>query len=431
MNHISNAKKKLSITALWCFAFVFYATSAFPQSGNTITLEQCYQLARENYPLSKQRGLIEKTKEYNIDNIAKGVVPQFSINGTATYQSDVTHIGVPPFTTPIIPKDQYNLHGEVSQTLTDFGINKQKREISGTEADLQQQNLETELYNLKDRINQMFFGIILINEQLEQNELSKQDIQTGINKVQAAINNGTDFNSSLNKLKAELLTSDQRSIDLKASRKAYTDMLGVFINQKIDESTILVKPRAPVLTNDSINRPELKAYDLQMKSYVEQQRLLRISNYPQLNAFFQTGIGSPSPVNFLAPELSGFYITGFRLSWNFGSIYTYGKDKLINKNNQDMVLAQRNTFLFNTSLTMRQQNADIARYQQLMQADNQIINLRQSVKQASTAQLQNGVITANDYLLDINAEAQARQARALHEVQLLMSQYNYKTTSGN
>ena len=133
----------------------------------------------------------------------------------------------------------------------------------------------------------------------------------------------------------------------------------------------------------------------------------------------------------LSTQLSGYYLTGVRLTWNFGGLYTYHKDKLINKNNQEMVLAQRNTFLFNTSVTMRQQNADIVRYQQLIQSDNDIVNLRDSIKQTSAVQLQNGVITANDYLLDINAEAQARQDKTLHEVQLLMAQYNHKTTAGN
>jgi outer membrane protein TolC len=430
MTNNLNTKKKLASKVLWCFAFVLYTCGALAQGQHTITLEQCYQLARENYPLSKERGLIEKTKEYNIDNIAKGIYPQFLVNGTGTYQSDVTSISIPGFNRPAIPKDQYNLHGEVSQTLTDFSMNKQKREISSTDADLQQENLEMQLYQLKDRINQVFFGVILIDGQLEQNELSEKDIQTGIDKVQAAINNGTDFNSSLNKLKAELLKADQHSIDLKTSRKAYADMLGQFINQKADENTVFIKPVAPVLI-DSINRPELKTYDLQVKSYIAQQRLTRISNYPQLNAFFQGGIGDPSPVNFLAAGLSKYYITGFRLNWSIGGLYTYKKDKLINKNNQETVLAQRNTFLFNTTLTMQQQNADIERYRQLIQSDNEIIKLRGSVKQTSTVQLQNGVITANDFLLDINAEAQARQDRVLHEIQLLMSQYNYKTTSGN
>ncbi|HEY4207096.1 MAG TPA: TolC family protein [Puia sp.] len=399
-----------------------------------VTLEQCYQLAEANYPLTRQRALIGKTREYTIDNIRKGVYPQFTVNGTATYQSDVTKISLPAINgldlnIPTVPKDQYKFYGEVSQTLTDFGINKEKRTISATDAQIQQENLNTELYKLKDRINQLFFGILLIDGQLKENDLSAQDIRTGISKVQAAINNGTDFKSSLNKLQAELLTNRQHGIDLKATRKSYIDMLALFLNKDIDDSTTFQRPAPPTLT-DSVSRPELKAFDLQTQAYIEHQRLTRITLNPQLNAFFQGGLGKPNPVNFLSTQLSAYYLTGLRLTWNFGGIYTYNKDKLINKNNQEMVQAQRNTFLFNTSVTLRQQNADIIRYQQLIQTDNEIVDLRDSVKQTSAVQLQNGVITANDYLLDINAETRARQDRNLHEIQLLLSQYSHKTTTG-
>jgi outer membrane protein TolC len=342
----------------------------------------------------------------------------------------VTKVSVPGFNTPTVTKDQYKLYGEVSQTLSDFGINKQKRTLSATDAALQEENLNTQLYALKDRINEIYFGIILIDGQLEQTDLSKKDIGTGISKVQAAIHNGTDFSSSLNKLKAELLKTDQHSIELTASRRAYTDMLALFIGRPVDETTTLEKPAPPALSA-SIDRPELRAYDLQGRSYLQQQRLEKISNYPQLSAFFQGGVGKPSPVNFLSTQLSTYYLTGFRLSWNIGGLYTYKKDKLINHNNQEMVLAQKNTFLFNTDLTLHQQNADIAKYQQLMRSDNEIIQLRESVKQTSSVQLANGVITANDFLLDINAESQARQDRVVHEVQLLMTEYSHKTTAGN
>nr|WP_294942413.1 TolC family protein [uncultured Mucilaginibacter sp.] len=421
---------KLLSYAAGCLFVLLAPGSVLGQAANTLSLEQCYRQAELNYPLTKQRGLIEQTKAYNIDNIAKGVFPQFSVNGQATYQSEVTSIAVPGFNVPTVSKTQYNLHGEVSQTLTDFAINKQKRTISGTEADIQQANLDAELFQLKGRINQLFFGIILIEGQLEQSEISKTDIRTGIAKVQAAVDNGTGFMSSVNKLKAELLTADQHTIELKASRKAYADMLAAFINQPIDTNTVFTKPAEPVLT-DSINRPELKAYNLQMRSYAEQQRLTKVSNYPQLSAFFQGGIGNPSPVNFLASGLSSYYITGVRLSWNMAGLYTYHKSKLISKNNQDMVADRKNTFLFNTNLTLRQQNADVDRYRELIRSDDEIIKLRSSVKQTSAVQLQNGVMTANDYLLDINAEARARQDRTLHQVQLLMAQYDRKTTSGN
>jgi len=427
---INTVRSKKSKYLQWLYGTVLLLCVVTTQAQDAgLTIEQCYKLAETNYPLTKQRGLIEETKNFSVENIAKGVYPQFGVNGSATYQSDVTKISIPGFKIPTASKDQYKLYGEVSQTLTGFGINKQNKEISKASAELQEQNLETQIYALKERINQIFFGVLLIDGQLEQNELSKADIQTGINKVQAAIANGTDFRNNLNKLKAQLLQTDQHSIDLRATRKSYMDMLGLFINQPIDERTVLVKPAVPVLT-DSIMRPELKTYDLQLKQYQLQQRLTKINNYPQLSAFFQGGIGQPSPVNLLAAGLSGYYITGLRLSWNIGGLYTLKRDLLINKNNQLMTDAQRNTFLFNTSLTLKQQNADITRYQQLMQSDNAIISLRESVKTASAAQLANGVITTNDYLQDINAESEARQNKVLHEIQWLISMYAVKTTSG-
>jgi outer membrane protein TolC len=400
-----------------------------------LTLEQCYQLAEANYPLTKQRTLIAGTRDYNISNIAKGIYPQFNVNGTATYQSAVTNISIPPINgykiaIPVVPKNQYKLYGEVSQTLTGFGINRQQREISNTDAALQEQNLNTDLYQLKDRINQLYFGALLIDDQILQNDLAAKDIQTGIANVRARIDNGEDFVSSLNKLKAQLLQTEQHTIELKASREAYTDMLGLFINQPVDSTTQLERPEPPK-SIDSIKRPELKAFDLQIQQYAGNLHLTRLNLYPQLSAFFQGGMGQPNPVNLLSATLSSYYFTGLRLTWTIGGAYTYKKDRLISLNNQEIVKAQRNTFLFNTEQTMHQENADIRKYRKLIETDDDIVNLRESVSKTSAIQLQNGVISANDFLLDVDAANQARQDRAVHEIQLLMTQYNYKTTSGN
>jgi len=419
----------LVATLFWCGA----RTKAQGPAAQ-LTLEECYRLAEANYPLTRQRALIDKTRDYTIVNIAKGIYPQLDVNGTATYQSTVTSLSLPPsLGIPLnitLPKDQYKVYGEVSQTLTGFGINKQQREISRTDAELQQANLNSDLYTLKDRINQLYFGALLIDGQLEQNRLAEQDIRTGINNVQAAIANGTDFNSSLNKLKAELLKMEQHTIELAASRDAYTDMLALFINETVDSTTRLEKPEPPAAV-DSINRPELKAYDLQTQSYAQQLRLTKLNLYPQLNAFFQGGFGRPNPMNFLSTELSAYYLTGLRLTWTIGGAYTYRKDRLISANNQEMVKAQRSTFLFNTTQTMHQENADIRKYRQLIRSDDDIVSLRESVRISSAVQLQNGVISANDYVLDVNAATQARQDRVVHQVQLLMTQYSYKNTSGN
>jgi outer membrane protein TolC len=202
-----------------------------------------------------------------------------------------------------------------------------------------------------------------------------------------------------------------------------------------------VKPEEPPLANDggpgslrlsdSIRRPELAAYDLQVKGYAEQLELTRRNLFPSVSAFFQGGLGQPNPVNFLSTSLSGYYLTGLRLTWTIGNSYTYKKDRLISQNNQELIRNQRNTFLFNTEQTMRQENADIRKYRELMKSDDEIVRLRESVDKSSAAQLENGVLSANDYLLDVNAAAQARQQRVVHAMQLLQAQYNYKTTTGN
>lgn len=400
--------------------------------ASTLSIEECYTLGEANYPLIRQRQLIARTESYTVDNLSRNIYPQLAVDGTATYQSDVTKISIPlpGYKIPEVPKNQYKLYGEVSQTLTDFGINKQQKEISKADAALQEENLNTQLYALKDRLNQMFFGVLLIDGQIEQNKLSRDNLQVGIDQVQAAINNGTDYRSSLSKLQAEQMETDQRTIELWASRKAYTDMLSLFLNKDIGDSTHFITPEIPSMS-DAINRPEAKAYDLEVQSYEAQQRLTRLNLLPHLNAFFQGGFGKPSPVNFLATTFAPYYITGLRLSWDIHGLYTYHKDILLSKNNQQMALADKDAFLFNTNLTLRQESADVRKYRALMASDDEIIRLRVSVTKASAAQLANGVINANNYLQDANAEALARQAKVLHQVQLLISQYDHKTTSGN
>lgn len=420
------------IKAAYLSALMLLPFGACCQIRSSIRIDDCYLLARQNYPLVKQRLLIEKSSDYTIENIAKGSMPQISVSGQATYQSDVTTlpVQVPGITVPVMSKDQYRLTGEVSQPVTDLVTVKQQKEIQEANRQIREQNLEVELYKIRDRINQLFFGILLIDEQLAQNILTRNDIQTGINKVTAAITNGTDFRSSLDKLKAEMLKTVQKDIELQSSRQAYLTMLGLFINQPLDEDTKLEKP-AGVIPVASINRPELAAFDLQKKTYSLQNKLINTKALPKFSFFIQGGLGRPSPVNMLSNEMSGYYIGGLRLNWSVSSFYTLKKEKKINDIASDELDIQKESFLFNTNQVLSQQNEEINKLRKLINTDQEIVGLRSSVKKASNAQLENGVITVNDYLKEIYAEEQARQAVSLHQVQLLMAEYNYKTTAGN
>jgi outer membrane protein TolC len=404
---------------------------AVAQTADRLSIDSCYQYAKNNYPLIKQQELIEKTKQYSIDNATKGYLPQLAINGQATYQSDVTQIPIslPNMTVPTLSKDQYKIYGEINQPLTDVTVINQQKQLIRDNAAAEEEKLEVELYKLKDRINQLFFGILLIDAQMRQTELLKKDIQSGIDKTNAALANGTALKSNVNMLKAELLKAGQRITELKANRKGYSDMLGLLINKPLTEQTVL---ETPVSKNNTqtINRPELRLFDAQRKIFNVQDKLITARNIPRLNLFLQSGYGKPA-LNMLNPDLDFYYIGGLRLSWNLSNLYTFKKDKRILLINQDLVEVQRQTFLFNTQLSLVQQQAEQNKLEELIKADGEIIALRNSIKVTANTQLENGTITVIDYVAYVNAEDQAKQNQLLHQIQLLMTQYITQTLSGN
>jgi outer membrane protein TolC len=402
------------------------------QEKQPLTLTKAYELAQQNYPLIKQRELLKQTTGITVDNLSKGYLPQFSLSGQATYQSDVTTLKIPIAGVAVTPlsKDQYKVLADVNQLVYDGGIIKQQKNIQQLNEDAEQQKVEVELYKLKDRINQLFLGVLYLDQQVKQVELVKEDLNNGIKKTEAQVKNGVAFRSNLNVLKAELLKADQRLIEIKASRKGLTDVLGLFINQTLSDDVQLEKPltEIPLLIND-IQRPELKLYSIQETLLNGQNSIIDSRNRPKLSLFLQGGYGRPA-LNFLSNDFAFFYTTGLRFNWSFGGLYTEKKERQLIEVNKKIIGIQKETFLLNTNTALKQQESEVNKLKQLIAKDNEIIDLRLSVKEAANAQLENGVITANDYLREVNAEDQARQALITHQVQLLQAQINYQTISG-
>lgn len=396
-----------------------------------LTIEECYTMGQRNYPLINQYVLIEKSREYSISNVAKGYLPQLGVSGQITYQSEVTEfpISLPNVTIPSLSKDQYKISAEILQPITGLITVKNNIELVKANTAMEKQKIDVELYKLKERINRLFFGIILIDAQIKQTELLKTDIQKGIEKTNSAIINGITLKSSADILKVELLNTNQKIIELKAMRKGYADMLSLLINYEISETTQFERPKVLAISS-TINRPELNLFETQKNALNIQERLLNNRNIPHVNLFLQGGYGKPG-LNFLSNDFSFYYIGGIRLSWNISGLYTYRKQKkdLILK--KESIDVQQDLFLFNTNLALTQKNAEIIKLKRLIESDYEIIKLRESVKNRTKNQLENGTATASDYILQINAEDRARNSLLLHEIQLLMTQYNYKITSGN
>lgn len=411
--------------------YLVVITASFGQSP-ALSLEKAYELAIRHYPLNKQRELVKQTTGLSIENLSKGFMPQISFSGQASYQSAVTQVKVPIPGVTIEPpnKDQYRVLTDISQLLYDGGAIRLQKNIQQLNNDVEEQQVEVELYKLKDRINQLFLGVLFLDEQLKQADLIKADLNTGIKRVQAQVDNGVAFRSNLNLLNAELLKADQRVIELKATRKGLLDVLSLFINQPLSETTKLETP-APArqqLTAD-IQRPELKLFSNREKLLGGQRALVDAKLKPKASLFWQGGYGRPG-LNMLKNDFDFFYTTGLRFSWSLGSLYTRKQEKKIIELNQQTVGLQKEVFLLNTHTQLKQQEAEVDKLQQLVNTDNAIIDLRVKVKEAANAQLENGVITANDYLREVNAEDQSRQALILHRVQLLQAQINYKTIAG-
>lgn len=404
-----------------------------PSAGMAqITLDSAYAAARRNYPLIRQKDLVRQTADLTIENLGKGYLPQVSVTGQASYQSAVTKVDVPVPGIKIDPPglDQYKIVADVNQLVYDGGQIRHQKQLQELNATVEDQRVEVELFRLRERVNQIYLGVLYIDAQIKQVDIVQKDIHTGINRVQAQVENGTAFRSNLHVLQAELLRSGQRSIELKATRKGLIETLGMFMNQALDENIQLQQPGvATTGLSDENSRPELKLYSDQAKALDQRYKIIRSANLPKASLFVQGGYGRPG-LNMLKNSFDFFYITGIRFNWSLSGLYTRKQDKQLVEVNKRVVDVQKETFLFNTNTQLRQQQSEIDKLQQLVSSDREIIDLRIKIKDAAKAQLENGVITSNDYLREVNAEDAARQNLITHELQLLQARINYLNILG-
>jgi len=404
------------------------------QSGS-LSLEECYRLAKENYPMIKKMDIITKTADFTIDNANKRYLPQVSFSGQATYQSQTISfsdaLGSLPINTPLpsLSKDQYKIQGEVDQLLYDGGNIRNQKDLVKANAELQSQNIETNLYAVRQRINTIFFSILLMDSQLKQNELNKASLQTQVQKTEAALKYGVAYRSNLDELKAEIINIDMMSTEYKTNRDAYLKMLSVFIGKNISSSEELQLPDTEVFQTE-MKRPEIKSFELQKSVYDLQESQLKSDLLPKVSAFVQGAYGRPT-LNIIENKFGPWFIAGIRFNWSLESLYTNSNQKEILKLNRQAVDADKETFLLNTKLDLTQQNDQIKKYNELIQQDGNAIALRESVRKSAEAQLSNGVITVHEYIQKTNAENLARQTLILHQIQLLQAKYNQKFITGN
>ena len=405
------------------------------------SLDQCQQAAEQNYPLIRQYDLISKTTDLTVANIQKGWLPQVSASAQATLQSDVTafpdQIQKAYQTMGIdmegLRKDQYRVGIDVQQTVYDGGAIRSQKKIARQQGEVQSAQNEVNLYNVRKRVNEMYFGLLLIDEQIKLNSDLQELLSANEKKLASMVKNGTAAESDYQSVKAERLDVMQQGTSLQAQRNALVRMLSTFCGIEVKQAAKPVLSES-VAQTQTVRRPELKTIDAQLRLADAQKKALDAALMPKLGVFAQGFYGYPGYNMFedmMGHKWSLNGMIGARLTWNIGALYTRKNDKAKLNAQRSMFNVQRETFLFNNNLEQIQQNEDIERYRKLMADDEEIITLRSAVRRAAESKLSHGIIDVNDLVREINAENGARVQQTIHEIEMLKEIYNQKYTTNN
>nr|WP_314497051.1 TolC family protein [uncultured Prevotella sp.] len=415
-----------------CLALIMLSSVSRAQ-----TLEECQQAAEKNYPLIKQYGLIAKTTQLTVKNIQKGWLPQVTASAQATYQSAVTawpesmqsmyqQMGL---NMKGLSKDQYKIGIDLQQTIYDGGSISSQRNIAQKEGKVQEAQTETNLYQVRRRVNEMYFSLLLLNEQIQLNEDVKTLLLSSEKKLSAMVKGGTAATSDLDNVRAERLSVEQQNENLKQQKQMLQRMLSVFCGLEVNNTQ---KPASVQIASSVNNRPEMRLYNSQLELTEAKEKALDTQLRPKLGLFAQGFYGYPG-LNMFKDMMNHKWslngIVGIKLSWNVSAFYTHKNDKARLSAQREMIENAREVFLFNNKLEEIQQNENINRYQTMMKSDDEIIVLRTNVRKAAESKLTHGIIDVISLLREINNENAAKTQQSIHEIDMLKEMYNLKYTN--
>lgn len=398
------------------------------------TLDECISLAFENYPQVQEMSLIEKTKDLDLKNAAFAWIPQLNISGKATWQSQVVEM---PFEMPgmefNIPHDQYGLTADITQQIWDGGASHSKKELAEAGAEVKKGQLETSLWSLRSRVENIYLGIILIDKQMALNDLLRESLERSRSEVKSLVEKGVALSTDMDQLSVNILSCLQQRASLEADRNSYVRLLSLMTGKDLQGVELIAPTEALSYMEegepDFSDRPEMSLYSAQLKQNDIQLRQLNTLISPKLNLTFQAGYGRPG-MNMLSGDFSGYCVAGLKLQWNIGALYTRSNDIHKLKADARRIELTRQSFLMNSSIEAEQKNNAILKARDVLERDTEIIELRQKISHSSEKQYHEGTIKMNDYLSMLDEEYKARANESLHEIQLMMAVYDMRNTLG-
>lgn len=394
---------------------------------NSLNIDTCYAMARRNYPLIKQFALIDRSKEFTISNANKSYLPQVSVTAIGGY------IGGMPSSGGESESGDFKFIGvgQINQNIWDGGATRVHKDIAGANAEIEEANIEVQLYSLRDRLNQIYFGILLLDEQKKQLDTLRKNLNRTLSNVKLSMENGLAYQSDVDEVSAEVLRVEQNLIASSFARKGYVEMLSHLIGRELREDVSLQSPQPIGSTSAwTSQRPELNLFASQQRLVELQSNMNKVGNMPKLGLLgFVTTI-QPS-VSLGPSSLSNVYVGGLSLSWNTSNLYKTSNNRQLDKIQMAKINNQQEVFTFNNNLQLKQTNSEIEKQKAIVSKDKEIILLKEKITQSYQLKYKNGLASMTDLINCFYKESEARNEQSLHQVQLLLAVYNYKTVSGN
>ncbi len=414
-----------------CVLIFVYALNAASQ--DTVSLYTCYSKAREHYPATRDKILYQESSDLRLRSIANTWFPQFTLGAQSSYQSDVTHISValpfPGVSFPTPGRDQYKLSLDMSQTLYDGSLSKRQKELERTSNLTDMQQLEVELYQLKDRVNNVYFSVLLLTENEKLLRTARQTIEEKRKSLESAVRNGVSTQSDLDVLDAELLKMDDKIFAAGQDRMTAIDILNMLTGENFNYEKTFLVPAPPAPDTIAGIRPEQVLYDLQMQKIDKSIQVAGSRTLPRIALFTQVGYANPA-LNMLSNKFDTYYIIGATLKWNFWDWHATKRDKEVLGIQKDLVADRKSVFELNRDISMRTEFARMNKFRKSVELNEKEVLLRKNIAETSSSRLSLGVITATDYLNDLNARLQAELNLEINQASLIQSVINYQNIKG-
>ncbi len=396
-----------------------------------VRLSDCQQWAREQHPLLKQKELYEQIKELKLADNQTNYFPQIDLNGQATYQTDVTKVGIslPNVSLPELAKDQYKLYADVKQSIWDGGLTKGNELLELAKSEADQQGVEVELYQVQERVNNTFFASFLIQKNLDLLAKKEETLKARIEQLQVAVEQGTLLSSELDQLLAEQVKVKQQQLELETQRETALATLAILTGKEVGALSNLEMESSEFSADRSLSRPELQLFEKQTEMLSASADLIQKKRNPKLFGFGQLGYGRPG-LNMLSDDFDTYALVGVGLNWTVFDWKKTKREKETISMQQQLVATRQQDFERNMTIALDSEYRKIKQLEATLQRDRELIALQQRITQSSASKLENGTITTSDYIQDLNAELSARITLETHKVQLEAAKINYQTIKG-